>query len=140
MVLGECQEPIPKRLCRRQSAWPRSGHAETPLLMKTGLLAMATFPEPEPDPAIVRLPTLIVLGRNQTPSWLWLRLRQNQSSWPNRFGQLQSPLLMKTGLLAIARLPVLRSGATNQRPARLRSRCTSRTLPRFPSGGELRTP
>ena len=129
--LDRCQEPIPKRLRQPQSpSWPRSGHARTPWLMKTGLLAMATFPLPEP--ATVRLPTLMVLGRNHTPFRLrfcqnqllsWLRRCQNQSSWPNRFRQLHSPWLMKTGLLATARLPVLpRLGDANQRPARLPSR------------------
>ena len=47
----------------------------------------------------------VAVCQNQTPSWL--RFCQNQSSWPNRFRQVQSPLPMKTGLLTMARLPVL---------------------------------
>src|SRR4051794_18293596 len=128
--LSQFQLPFPKRLRQLQaSSWLWSRHDQIPALMKTGLLAIATFPEPEP--AMVRLPTLIVLGRNQTPfrvwlrfcqnqlpSWLWfcqnqlpswlsLRLCQNQSFWPNRFDQLHSPPLMKTGLLTMATLPAL---------------------------------
>src|SRR5215212_8478639 len=147
------------------SSWLWSRHDQIPVLMKTGLLAIATFPELEPEPAMVRLPTLIVLGRNQAPfrlwlrfcqnqlpSWLWfcqnqlpswlsLRLCQNQSFWPNRFDQLHSPPRMKTGLLTMATLPALvRAGDTNQRPARLPSRCTIQSSPRLAWGGALRTP
>ena len=115
----------------------RPGHAQTPVLTTIGLLAMATLPEPEL--ATVRLPTRIWLGQNQMPSWL--RLCQNQSSWPCRFGQLQSPLLMKTGLLTTARLPELvRSPAVNQRPASLPPRCTNQLSARPFWGGKTQTP
>src|SRR5215204_3376070 len=137
MRLGQNQERLPKRLRQRQlSLWLRSGHAQTPLLMNIGLLTTATLPEPEA--AMVRLPTPIRFGQNQMP-W-WLRLCQNQLSLPDRLGQDQSPLLMKTGLLTTARLPVLRSVVANQSPARLRSRCTNLLSARLPSGGKTQTP
>jgi hypothetical protein len=73
------------------------------LLMKMELLAIATFPEP--DPATVTLPTLLVIDRNRTSAWLWLRIRQTQSSYLNRFGQPHRPLAMKLGLLTMATAP-----------------------------------
>ena len=74
--------------------------------MKTGLLAMATLPLPEP--ATVMLPTLIQLIQFQLP--FPKRLRQLQSSswlWSRHD---QTPVLMKTGLLAMA-TSVARAGA-----------------------------
>src|SRR4051794_19943619 len=103
MVLGQNHMPL--------LMWP--AQCQTPLPMKTGLLAIAILPFPEP--AMVILPTLMRLGQCQTP--LPKRLRQDASSarlrpaqnqlssrlWPSPF---QSPLLMKTGLLAMATLPL----------------------------------
>src|SRR5215204_4772371 len=142
MRSGPNQPALPGRLRQRQSSpLVRSGQCETPLLMKTGLLTIATLPAPEsePEPAMVRLPALTWLGRNQTPSWL--RLCQNHSPWPNLFGQCQNPLPIKTELLTTARLPVLvRFEPKNQRPARLRSRCTNQSSPRLPCQATFRTP
>ena len=112
MRLGQPQTPLPKRSRQDQSSWSRScqnqpsscvwpDHLQSPLPMKTGLLAMATLPLPEP--ATVILPTLMLLSQCQPP--LPKRLRQRQSSSWLWSGHDQTPLLMKTGLLAMATFP-----------------------------------